>query len=388
VGLPAEGVSKSFAEQVEAWKGEYQGKLSPEQQRMFSPWAESVSLTSMDRLTDHETRELRAGRIQTHEGAADTHLKNAQDNWTDFATWNGSLGAASAELDKALALKGVSKEMRDAEVAKLQASGALGRVKMALESNRFGDARKMLDDPRVAGQREALKIDIDQHPQFAGQLRVQSIPAVYAFVNGQPVDGFMGALPESQIKQFVDRLGGQGSMAEEIEAAVAEARMALDQQDYQSAGQIFAQVLQVDREHAGALAGLARCQMAVGDLENAQATLALVPPAKASDPEVLSAKAALELALNPVDVSEIGTLKAQIEKNPDDFQARLDLAVLLNGAGERAEATDQLIYIIKKMRSWNEEAARKQLVKFFEAWGPKDEFTLAGRRKLSSVLFS
>jgi putative thioredoxin len=126
----------------------------------------------------------------------------------------------------------------------------------------------------------------------------------------------------------------------------------------------------------------------MGDLENAQATLALVPPAKANDPEVLSVKAALDMAMNPVDTSEIGNLKAQIERNPDDFQARLDRAVLLNGANERAAATDQLIYIIKKMRSWNEEAARKQLVKFFEAWGPKDEFTIAGRRKLSSVLFS
>ena len=238
------------------------------------------------------------------------------------------------------------------------------------------------------GKVRMVKINVDENQQLAQQMRIQSIPAVYAFVNGQPVDGFMGALPESQLKQFVDRLGGQGSMAEEIEAAVAEGRAALEQQDYQTAAQIFAQVLQVDREHAGAIAGLARCQIAVGDLENAQATLALVPPAKADDPEVLSAKAALELALNPVDVSEIGTLKAQIEKNPDDFQARLDLAVLLNGAGEREEATDQLIYIIRKMRSWNDEAARKQLVKFFEAWGPKDEFTLAGRRKLSSVLFS
>ena len=149
-----------------------------------------------------------------------------------------------------------------------------------------------------------------------------------------------------------------------------------------------AQVIQVDRENAGAIAGLARCQIAVGDLENAQATLALVPPAKANDPHVLSARAALEMALNPVDVSEAGTLKARIEKNPDDFQARLDLAVLLNGTNQRAEATDQLIYIIRKMRGWNDEAARKQLVKFFEAWGPKDEFTLAGRRKLSSVLFA
>jgi putative thioredoxin len=238
------------------------------------------------------------------------------------------------------------------------------------------------------GKVRMVKINVDENQQLAQQMRIQSIPAVYAFVNGQPVDGFMGALPESQLKQFVDRLGGQGSMAEEIEAAVAEGRTALDQQDYQTAAQIFAQVLQVDRENAGAIAGLARCQIAVGDLENAQATLALVPPAKAEDPEVLSAIAALDMALNPVDVSEIGTLTAQIEKNPDDFQARLDLAVLLNGAGRREEATDQLIYVIRKMRGWNDEAARKQLVKFFEAWGPKDEFTIAGRRKLSSVLFS
>ncbi len=238
------------------------------------------------------------------------------------------------------------------------------------------------------GKVRMVKINIDENQQLAQQMRIQSIPAVYAFVNGQPVDGFMGALPESQLKQFVDRLGSQGGMAEEIEAAVAEARAAFDQQDYASAAQIFAQVLQVDREHVGAIAGLARCQIAVDDLENAQATLALVPPAKSADPEVLSAKAALDMALNPVDVSEIGTLKAAIEKNPDDFQARLDLAVLLNGAGEREQATDHLIHVIRKMRSWNDEAARKQLVKFFEAWGPKDEFTLAGRRKLSSVLFS
>ena len=238
------------------------------------------------------------------------------------------------------------------------------------------------------GKVRMVKINVDENQQLAQQMRVQSIPAVYAFVNGQPVDGFMGALPESQLKQFVDRLSGQGSMAEEIEAAVADARAAFEAQDYETAAQIFAQVLQVDGENIAAITGLARCQMVAGDLENAQATLALVPPPKASDPDVLSARAQLELALNPVDTSEAGTLKAKIEKNPDDFQARLDLAVLLNGMGERAQATDQLIYIIKKMRTWDDEAARKQLVKFFEAWGPKDEFTLAGRRKLSSVLFA
>ena len=240
----------------------------------------------------------------------------------------------------------------------------------------------------AGGKVRMVKINVDENQPLAQQMRIQSIPAVYAFVNGQPVDGFMGALPESQIKQFVDRLGGQGSMAEEIEAVLGDARALVDQKDYQHAAQLFAQLLQVDRENAGAIAGLVRCEIAMGDLENAQKTLALVPPAKANDPEVLSVKAQLDLALNPVDVSEIGTLKAQVEKTPDDFHARLDLAVLLNGADEREAATDQLIYIIKKMRAWNDEAARKQLVKFFEAWGPKDEFTLAGRRKLSSVLFS
>ena len=238
------------------------------------------------------------------------------------------------------------------------------------------------------GKVRMVKINVDENQQLAGQLRIQSIPAVFAFVNGQPVDGFMGALPESQLKQFVDRLGGQGSMAEEIEAAMAEARAALAQKDYQTAAQIFASILQADREHAGAIAGLARCQIAAGDLENAAATLALVPPAKANDPEVIGARAALELELHPVDLSEGASLKAAIARNPDDFQARLDLAIILNGAGERGEAVDQLIYIIRKKRDWNEEAARKQLVKFFEAWGLKDEFTLQGRRKLSSVLFA
>lgn len=240
----------------------------------------------------------------------------------------------------------------------------------------------------AGGKVRMVKINVDENQQLAQQMRIQSIPAVYAFVNGQPVDGFMGALPEGQIKQFVDRLGGQGSMAEEIEAVLNDARALVEEKDYQHAAQLFAQLLQVDRENVGAIAGLARCELALGDLENAQKTLALVPPAKANDPEVLSVKAQLELALNPVDVSEIGTLKAKIEQNPDDFEARLELAVLLNGANEREQATDQLIYVIRKMRAWNDEAARKQLVKFFEGWGPKDEFTIAGRRKLSSVLFS
>lgn len=238
------------------------------------------------------------------------------------------------------------------------------------------------------GKVRMVKVNVDENQQLAAQMRVQSIPAVFAFVDGQPVDGFMGALPESQIKQFIDRLGSQGGMAEEIEAAVAAGREALAQNNLAEAAQIFAQVLGADREHAGAIAGLAKCQIASGDLEQAKATLALVPPAKANDAEVVSAKAALELAATPVDHGEIANLTRAVEANADDHQSRLDLAVALNAAGKKEEALDHLLHIVRRKRDWNEEAARKQLVKFFEAWGPKDEFTLQGRRKLSSILFS
>jgi putative thioredoxin len=238
------------------------------------------------------------------------------------------------------------------------------------------------------GKVKLVKINVDENQQLAAQMRVQSIPAVFAFVEGQPVDGFMGALPESQIKQFIDRLGGQGGLAEEIEAAVTAGREALAQNDVATAGQIFAQVLGADREHVGALAGLAKAQIAAGDLDQAKATLALVPPAKANDAEYRSAAAALELALNPVDQSEIASLSKKVEADPKDHQARIDLAIALNAAGKREEALDHLLQSVRLKRDWNEEAARKQLVKFFEAWGPKDEFTVLGRRKLSSILFS
>jgi putative thioredoxin len=238
------------------------------------------------------------------------------------------------------------------------------------------------------GKVRLVKINVDENQQLAAQMRVQSIPAVFAFVDGQPVDGFMGALPESQIKQFIDRLGGQGSVAEEIEAAVAAGRDALAQNNLAEAAQIFGEVLRADREHAGAIAGLVRCQIASGDLDQAKATLALVPPAKANDPEVVSAKAALELAQTPVDHGEIANLTRAVEANGDDHQARFDLALALNAAGKKGEALDHLLHIVRRKRDWNDEAARKQLVKFFEAWGPKDEHTLQGRRKLSSILFS
>jgi len=238
------------------------------------------------------------------------------------------------------------------------------------------------------GKVRLVKVNVDENQQLAAQMRIQSIPAVFAFVDGQPVDGFMGALPESNIKQFIDRLGSQGNLAEQIEAAVTAGREALAEKKYAEAAEIFGQVLQADPENVGALAGSARCQIETNELEKAKATLALVPPAKASDPDVLSVKAALDLALNPVDTSEIGKLAAAVEADPSNHQARFDLAIALNAAARREEALDALLAIMRKDRQWNDDGARKQLVKFFEAWGPKDEFTLLGRRRLSSLLFS
>ncbi len=238
------------------------------------------------------------------------------------------------------------------------------------------------------GKVRLVKINVDENQQIAAQMRVQSIPAVFAFVGGQPIDGFMGALPEGQIRQFIDKLGSKGSLAEEIAAAMKVAEEAMQRKDFAEAQNILGQILGVDPGHVAALANFAKCQIELGDLDGASATLSSVPADKNTSADVVSALAALDLALHPVDSSVLEQLQKSVTTAPDDFQNRLDLAVALNGAGQRSEATDQLLYVIRKKRDWNEDAARKQLVQFFEAWGPKDEATLQGRRKLSAILFS
>lgn len=238
------------------------------------------------------------------------------------------------------------------------------------------------------GKIKLVKVDIDKSPEVASQLRVQSIPAVFAFVDGRPVDGFMGALPESQVKQFISKLSKMGGRAEQIVAALVMARESLERQDFEAVIDVANQVIEVEQTQAEAYALKARAEIELGQLELAIATLAAVPADKLQDANVISAKATLDLALNPVDTSELKRLEAAVAKTPDDFAARVELAVILNGLNQRVEAIDQLICVIRKDRSWNEDAARKQLVSFFEAWGPKDEATLMGRRKLSSVLFS
>jgi putative thioredoxin len=238
------------------------------------------------------------------------------------------------------------------------------------------------------GKVRLVKINIDENPTVAGQLRVQSIPAVFAFVDGKPVDGFMGALPESQIRQFISRLGKMGGLAEQIAQAIVMARAALEQKEHESLLDITDQILTADPSQAEAYALRARGHMALEQLAEAEATLAAVPADKMMDADVVSAKAALDLLLNPVDTSGIAVLEKKLADDPLDHAARIELSVLLNGVNRREDAIEQLIQVIRKDRTWNDDGARKQLVLFFEAWGPKDEMTLLGRRRLSSVLFS
>jgi putative thioredoxin len=238
------------------------------------------------------------------------------------------------------------------------------------------------------GKVRLVKINIDENPTVAGQLRVQSIPAVFAFVDGKPVDGFMGALPESQIRQFISRLGKMGGLAEQIAQAMVMARAALEQKEHESLLDITDQIITADPSQAEAYALRARGHMALEQLAEAEATLAAVPADKMLDADVVSAKAALDLLLNPVDTSGIAVLEKKLADHPLDHAARIELSVLLNGVNRREDAIEQLIQVIRKDRTWNDDGARKQLVLFFEAWGPKDEMTLLGRRRLSSVLFS
>lgn len=241
---------------------------------------------------------------------------------------------------------------------------------------------------RAAGGKVRLvKINIDEHPAIAQQLRVQSIPTVYAFRDGRPVDGFAGAQPESAIKAFVDRLIGDDGAAD-LDAAIEEGEKAFEEGDLQTAAEIFASVLQEESDNVKALAGLARCYLKTGDLERAEQTLAIAPPEKRDAAPLASVRAALALAKRGQSAGGINELKAKIDANPADHQARIDLATALAASDEKDEAVNQLLESFRRDRKWNDEAARKQLVELFEAWGPKDPATLEGRRRLSSLLFS
>ena len=237
------------------------------------------------------------------------------------------------------------------------------------------------------GKVKLVKMNIDEHPAIPGQLGVQSIPAVFAFVNGQPVDGFLGALPESQVVAFIERVTKDTIAAEEKDL-LKPADEALAKGDAAGAADLYAQVLAQDSGNVAALAGLARSYVITGAIEQAKQTLALVPETKRNDPAVAAARAALEIAEQAKSVGPITELEQKVAADPLDHQARFDLAVALNDKGRRQEAVDNLLAIVKRDRKWNEDGARKQLVQFFEAWGPTDEATVDGRKRLSSVLFA
>ncbi len=237
------------------------------------------------------------------------------------------------------------------------------------------------------GKVKLVKMDIDKNPEIPGQMGIQSIPAVVAFSNGQPVDGFMGALPESQVMAFLERLT-KGKIEDEGANLLEAAEAALADGDAAAAADIFAQILQEDSSNIAALAGLARCYVATGNFEQAKKTLAMIPEAKQSDAAVAAARAALDLAVQAEAAGPLDDLQKKVDADPLDHQARADLAAALNAAGQRMEAADHLLAIVRKDRKWNEDGARKQLVQFFEAWGATDPATLEGRKKLSSILFS
>jgi putative thioredoxin len=240
------------------------------------------------------------------------------------------------------------------------------------------------------GRVKLVKMNIDEHPAIPGQMGIQSIPAVIAFVNGQPADGFMGALPESQVSAFIDKLtkGVPAAGEPNIADLLKEAEAVLAEGDAASAAQIYAEVLAIDATNIGALAGLAKCYITTGAVDQAKQTLAMVPESKRNDAGVKAVQAAIDLAEQAQSVGPIGELEQKVAANPLDHQARFDLATALNAAGKRGEATEQLLQIVKRDRKWNDDGARKQLVQFFEAWGGADEATVEGRKRLSTILFS
>ena len=235
------------------------------------------------------------------------------------------------------------------------------------------------------GKVKLVKMNIDDHPQIAGQLGIQSIPAVIAFSKGQPVDGFVGALPESQVKQFLERI--VGPLGDPVKEALEEAAQAAAEGDVETAEAIYAEVLAADESNAAAIAGLAKLRLDADDIEAAKAILARATGSSAEDPAVAAVRAAVDLAEQSADLGDVADLARQVQADPQDHQARFDLALALNAHNKREEAAGELLEIIRQDRNWKEDGARKQLLQFFEAWGFTDPASVSGRRRLSGLLF-
>ena len=238
------------------------------------------------------------------------------------------------------------------------------------------------------GKVKLVKMNIDEHPQIPGQMGIQSIPAVIAFADGRPADGFMGALPESQVNAFIEKMTKGMPGPASVTDLLKEAETALAEGDTSTAASIYAEVLQEDSTNIAALAGLARCYVETDAIEQAKQTLSMIPEAKRGEAAVKAVQAAIELAEQAKSLGPLTELEQKLAANPLDHQARFDLAVALNAKGDRLNAANHLLDIVKRDRKWNDDGARKQLVQFFDAWGGADEATVEGRKRLSSILFS
>ena len=241
-----------------------------------------------------------------------------------------------------------------------------------------------------AGRVKLVKLNIDDHPSIPGQLGIQSIPAVVAFVNGRPADGFMGAVPESQIRQFIDKIAGPAGADEkaQIEALLSEAKTLFDAGDIAGAADLYGALLQADPENAAALAGIAECMIAVDQPENARQALTNLPETVAADPAIAAVVKKLDQIEEARKLGDPAALEQALALNPDDHAARLKLAKIRNVEGDRQAAADHLLFIMKRDRAFEDDGARRELVQFFEVWGVKDPATMAARRKMSSILFS
>ncbi len=242
------------------------------------------------------------------------------------------------------------------------------------------------------GKAILVKMDIDKYPEVAGQMGIKSIPAVVAFVDGKPVDAFMGAVPESQIKEFINKQPSPANPApageDNVESVMAKASELLNAGDSAQAAEMFAAVLAKEPGNLDAIAGLGECYLAVGELELAQNIVSSLPETQLATPVIASFLAKLKLVEQTAALGSLDDLEKNVLENPKDHQARYDFALALNAHDKREEAASQLLEIVAKDRKWNEDGAREQLLQFFEMWGPMDPATLSGRRGLSSILFS
>lgn len=238
------------------------------------------------------------------------------------------------------------------------------------------------------GRVKLVKLNIDDHPAIPGQMGIQSIPAVIAFAGGKPVDAFTGAVPESQIREFIQKQINENGAVPDIDSILAEGRAALNAEDINGAAQIFSSVFQVEPDNAKAMAGMAECMIAAGEAERARELIADLNDEQKALPEVASLLTRFALEDEVASLGDPQALAARLDANSDDHEARFDMAKILNAKGERVEAADKLLHIMKADREWNDDGARKQLLTFFEAWGPTDAATLTARRKLSAIMFS